>query len=83
MTLESPAWRSVACVERGGGGGGLDMGLSLCSRLRESIKASTDNYKPPEHRGWLIVQCSMRRDQPRGLFAMLSLPVPLCGLQTP
>lgn len=38
---------------RGWGGG------SLCSRLRESIKASTDNYKPAERRGWLIVQCSM------------------------
>ncbi len=56
MTLESPAWHSAACVEQGGRG---YEGGSLCSRLRESIKASTDNYKPAERRGWLIVQCSM------------------------
>lgn len=57
MTLESPAWHSAACVEQGGRG--YEGGGSLCSRLRESIKASTDNYKPAERRGWLIVQCSM------------------------
>lgn len=50
-------------LRRAGGGGGYEVvwkgGGSLCSRLRESIKASTDNYKPAERRGWLIVQCSM------------------------
>lgn len=64
-------------------GGKRGMGGSLCSRLRESIKASTDNYKPAERRGWLIVQCSMPRAQPRGLSAMLSFPAPLCGPQNP
>lgn len=59
------------------------LGGSLCSRLRESIKASTDNYKPTERRGWLIVQCSMPWAQPRGLSATLSFPAPLCGPQTP
>lgn len=87
MTLESPAWRSAACVEQGGRGYGVCVcggeGGSLCSRLRESIKASTDNYKPAERRGWLIVQCSMPRAQPRGLSATLSFPAPLCGPQTP
>ena len=48
-------------LRRAGGEGGMrGWGWgSLCSRLRESIKASTDNYKPAERRGWLIVQCSM------------------------
>lgn len=44
---------------RRAGGKGVREGGSLCSRLRESIKASADNYKPAERRGWLIVQCSM------------------------
>lgn len=64
--------------EKGVLGGG-----SLCSRLRESIKASTDNYKPTERRGWLIVQCSTPWAQPRGLSTTLSFPAPLCGPQTP
>lgn len=80
MTLESLAWRLAASIEQGGKGYG---GGSLCSRLRESIKASADNYKPAERRGWLIVQCSMPRAQPWGLSSTLSFPAPLCGPQTP
>lgn len=48
-------------------GGGWEEGESLCSRLWESIKASTDNYKLAERRDWLIVRCSMLWAQPRGL----------------
>lgn len=70
-------------LRRARGKRGFGRGGSLCTRLRESIKASTDNYKPAERRGWLIVQCSMPRAQPRGLCAMLSFPVPLCGPQNP
>lgn len=65
------------------GEGGYRGGGSLCSRLRESIKASTDNYKPAERRGWLIVQCSMPWAQPRGLSATLPSHAPLCGPQNP
>lgn len=82
MTLESLAWRLAACIELGRKEY-EERGGSLCSRLRESIKASTDNYKPAERRGWLIVQCSMPRAQPRGLSSTLSFPAPLCGPQAP
>lgn len=69
----------LAGGERGWGRGGG----SLCSRLRESIKASADNYKPAERKGWLIVRCSMPRAQPRGLSSTLSYLALLCGPQTP
>lgn len=79
------AWRPASSrgekgfKERGASGGGC----SLCIRLRESIKASTDNYKPAERRGWLIVQCSMLRAQPRGRSSTLSFLALLCGPRTP
>lgn len=80
MTLESLAWHLAARVEQGRKGYWRG---SLCSRLRESIKASTDNYKPAQRRGWLIVLCSMPRAQPRGLSTTLSFAAPLCGPRTP
>lgn len=75
MTLESLAWHLAAHVEQGRKGCWRG---SLCSRLRESIKASTDNYKPAQRRRWLIVLRSRRRARPRGLPTTLSSAAPLC-----
>lgn len=67
--------------------GGVCGGGSLCSRLRGSIKESTDNYKPAETQG--LANCTVLHAvspakgplsiSPASLSSPFSSPVPLCG----